>query len=44
MNNVLSRKQLGIPYGIFLLLFVAAPLLVLIYYAFIQWTGTVYSK
>ena len=45
MNNVLSRKQLGIPYGIFLLLFVAAPLLVLIYYAFTNGeTGTVYSK
>ena len=39
MNNVLSRKQLGIPYGIFLLLFVAAPLLVLIYYAFTNGAG-----
>lgn len=39
MNNVLSRKQLGIPYGIFLLLFVAAPLLVLIYYAFTNGQG-----
>lgn len=39
MNNVLSRKQIGIPYGIFLLLFVAAPLLVLIYYAFTNGQG-----
>ena len=39
MNNVLSRKQLGIPYGIFLLLFVAAPLLVLIYYALTNGQG-----
>ena len=39
MNNVLSRKQLGIPYGIFLLLFVAAPLLLLIYYAFSNGQG-----
>ncbi|MEE3358100.1 MAG: ABC transporter permease, partial [Lachnospiraceae bacterium] len=29
-----SRKSLGIPYAVFLLLFVIAPLLVLFYYAF----------
>ena len=29
-----SRKTLGIPYGVFLLLFVVAPLLVLFFYAF----------
>ena len=29
-----SRKYLGIPYGLFLILFVVAPLLVLVYYAF----------
>ena len=34
-----SRKQLGIPYGIFLILFVAAPLLVLFYYAFTNGSG-----
>lgn len=34
-----SRKYLGIPYGIFLILFVAAPLLVLIYYAFTNGQG-----
>ena len=34
MKNMFSRKQLGIPYGLFLVLFVAAPLLVLVYYAF----------
>ena len=34
-----SRKVLGIPYGIFLLLFVAAPLLVLFYYAFTNGEG-----
>ena len=28
-----SRKQLCIPYGLFLVLFVIAPLLVIIYYA-----------
>ena len=32
MKNGFSRRQLGIPYGIFLILFVAAPLIVLIYY------------
>ena len=34
-----SRKTLGIPYGIFLILFVAAPLLVLLYYAFTNGSG-----
>ena len=34
-----SRKQLGIPYGILLILFVAAPLLVLFYYAFTNGSG-----
>lgn len=39
MGGVFSRKQLGIPYGIFLILFVAAPLLVLFYYAFTDGSG-----
>lgn len=39
MGGVFSRKQLGIPYGIFLILFVAAPLLVLFYYAFTNGSG-----
>ncbi len=39
MKNVFSRKQLGIPYGLFLVLFVAAPLLVLVYYAFTDGSG-----
>lgn len=34
-----SRKSLGIPYGLFLLLFVVAPLIVLIYYAFTNGQG-----
>ena len=34
-----SRKCLGIPYGVFLIFFVAAPLLVLIYYAFTNGQG-----
>lgn len=34
-----SRKQLCIPYGLFLLCFVAAPLLVIIYYAFTNGQG-----
>lgn len=29
-----SRKQLGIPYALFLICFVVAPLFVIIYYAF----------
>ena len=39
MGGVFSRKQLGIPYGIFLILFVAAPLLALFYYAFTNGSG-----
>ena len=34
-----SRKTLGIPYAIFLLIFVAAPLVVLFYYAFTNGQG-----
>lgn len=34
-----SRKQLGIPYALFLLLFVVAPLIVIIYYAFTNGEG-----
>ena len=34
-----SRKSLGIPYIIFLLIFVAAPLLVLIFFAFTNGKG-----
>ncbi len=34
-----SRKQLGIPYALFLLLFVVAPLLVIIFYAFTNGQG-----
>ncbi len=34
-----SRKTLGIPYAVFLLLFVVAPLLVLFYYAFTNGSG-----
>ena len=34
-----SRKYLVIPYGLFLILFVAAPLLVLVYYAFTNGQG-----
>lgn len=39
MKQLFSRKQLGIPYAVFLLLFVVAPLLVIIYYAFTNGTG-----
>ena len=39
MGGVFSRKQLVIPYGILLILFVAAPLLVLFYYAFTNGSG-----
>ena len=39
MKNGFSRKRLAIPYGIFLILFVAAPLLVLFYYAFTNGSG-----
>ena len=35
----LSRKTLGIPYGVFLLIFVVAPMLVLFYYAFTNGKG-----
>jgi len=34
-----SRKTLGIPYGVFLLIFVVAPLVVLFYYAFTNGQG-----
>ena len=34
-----SRKSLGIPYAVFLVIFVAAPLLVLFYYAFTNGQG-----
>ena len=39
MNNVISRRQMGIPYGVFLAFFVAAPLIVLFYYAFTNGSG-----
>ena len=34
-----SRKQLGIPYALFLICFVVAPLFVIIYYAFTNGEG-----
>lgn len=34
-----SRKQLGLPYAVFLICFVAAPLLVVLYYAFTNGEG-----
>ena len=34
-----SRKQLGIPYAVFLICFVIAPLLVVLYYAFTNGQG-----
>lgn len=34
-----SRRQMGIPYGVFLAFFVAAPLIVLFYYAFTNGSG-----
>ena len=34
-----SRKQLGLPYAVFLVCFVAAPLLVVLYYAFTNGEG-----
>ena len=34
-----SRKQLGIPYALFLILFVVAPLFVILYYAFTNGSG-----
>ena len=39
MKMVFSRKQLGIPYALFLILFVVAPLFVIIYYAFTNGSG-----
>lgn len=39
MKNLFTRKQLGIPYGIFLFMFVAVPLVVLLYYAFTNGQG-----
>lgn len=39
MKLAFSRKQLGIPYALFVLLFVVAPLLVIIYYAFTNGQG-----
>lgn len=39
MKNGFSRRRLAIPYGIFLVLFVAAPLIVLLYYAFTDGSG-----
>ena len=39
MRKTFARKYLGIPYAIFLLLFVVAPLIVLLYYAFTNSTG-----
>ena len=38
-GHYFSRKNLGIPYALFLILFVAAPLLVLFYYAFTNGQG-----
>ena len=39
MKMTFSRKSLGIPYGIFLFLFVVAPLIVIVYYAFTNGSG-----
>lgn len=39
MKKIFARKYLGIPYAVFLLLFVVAPLIVLLYYAFTNSTG-----
>ena len=36
-----SRKQLCIPYGLFLIMFVVFPLLLVVYYAFTDSTGTI---
>ena len=41
MKNVFSRKQLAIPYAIFLLLFVVLPLFVVVYYGFTDKNGNV---
>ena len=35
-----SRKTLGIPFGLFLVLFVIAPLVVIAYFAFTDGTGS----
>ncbi len=40
-KRTFSRKYLGIPYALFLALFVAAPLIVLLYY---RRTGAVYHS
>lgn len=40
-KNLFSRKQLAVPYAVFLLLFVIIPLLVLIYYGFTDENGEV---
>lgn len=39
LKHTFSRKSLGIPYALFLLLFVVAPLIVLMYYAFTNGQG-----
>lgn len=39
MKRAFARKYLGIPYAVFLVLFVIAPLVVLFYYAFTNSTG-----
>lgn len=39
MKKAFARKYLGIPYAVFLILFVIAPLVVLFYYAFTNSTG-----
>lgn len=41
MNVQFSRKHLGLIYGVFLTMFVAAPLLVLVYYAFTDASGNI---
>ena len=39
MHFKFTRKSLGIPYAVYLMLFVVAPLLVLFYYAFTNGSG-----
>lgn len=41
MNKVFSRKQLAIPYVIFLVLFVLLPLFVIVYYGFTDTEGNI---
>lgn len=41
MNKVFSRKQLAIPYAIFLVLFVLLPLFVIVYYGFTDGDGNI---